>query len=174
MDTNLDRKTSDRRFHQIAGGVILILAGVAFLLTLWLDISMYVVLMIGVGMLALGIFSRSNGWIIPGGVLSGIGLGILVFEGPWKLPLADQPRSGIFLLCFAFGWFVITLLSGLVNRKTLWWPLIPGGIMALLGGIIWLVSDWTKVQVASTIIESGALILIGIYLLFRWSQTKQS
>jgi hypothetical protein len=174
MDTNLERKTPDRRFHSIAGGVILILAGVAFLLTLWLDISMYIVLMIGVGMLALGVISRSNGWLIPGGVLSGIGLGILVSEGPWKLPLADLPRSGIFLLCFALGWFLITLLSSLVGCRTMWWPLIPGGIMALLGGTIWLVNDWSKVQVISTVIESAAFILFGVYLLVRWSRTKQS
>lgn len=174
MDTKIEQKTPNCRFHPIAGGVILILAGVASLLSLWLDISMYIVLMIGVGMLALGVISRSNGWIIPGGVLCGIGLGILVFEGPWKLPLADQPRSGIFLMCFALGWFLITLLTSLVNRKTLWWPLIPGGIMAVLGGTIWLIADPTKIQAVSTLITSSALILIGIYLLMRWSRAKQS
>jgi len=82
-------------------------------------------------MLAWGALARKTGWIILGGVLSGIGLGIVLYEGPWEVPFTQQ--SGPFLLCFAMGWFLITLLSGIFTPKTQWWALLPGGIMAALG-----------------------------------------
>ena len=69
--------------------------------------------------------------IIPGGVLTGIGLGILAMQVPVQFPAVDQ--NSIFLLCFALGWFLITLLTALF-ASTQWWALIPGGIMALIGG----------------------------------------
>ena len=96
--------------------------------------SLYLVLAAGVGMLALGSLLRKTAWIIPGGVLSGIGLGIVLSEGPWKFPVARQ--SGLFLLCFALGWFLITLLSRFTTSRTQWWALVPGGIMTALGCII--------------------------------------
>lgn len=98
------------------------------------DAGMYLVLAAGVGMLAWGAMKHKTGWIIPGGVLSGIGLGILLYEGPWQIPFTQQ--NGLFLLCFALGWFLITPLSRLFTPRTQWWALVPGGIMAVLGSAI--------------------------------------
>ena len=35
---------------------------------------------------------------------------------------------------FALGWFLITVLSKVFTQETQWWALIPGAIMALIGG----------------------------------------
>jgi hypothetical protein len=100
--------------------------------------GLYLALAAGMTMLLLGALLHKNAWIIPGGVLSGIGLGIVLLEGPWAVPEVRQ--SGLFLICFALGWFSITLLSRLTTRKTQWWALLPGGIMVLLGVAIMLQS----------------------------------
>jgi hypothetical protein len=147
--------------QRLAGGLILILFGTAILLERWLNVGVYAILLIGVAMLLWGSFSHTTGWIIPGGVLTGIGAGILAMGGPWDLPIEGQ--SGIFLLCFALGWFLITVLTALFTC-TQWWALIPGGIMAVLGGGI-LVTNGAVSWLDVNMIYAALLILAGLALL---------
>lgn len=154
--------------HRLAAGIALISIGIAILLTRWLNFDDYLALLIGAGLLGWGVLSRRAGLIIPGGVLTGIGLGILVSEGPWTIPAVNQ--NGLFLICFALGWFLITLLTGLFTGCTLWWPIIPGGIMAVLGGAVLLTGNVRIIEQLPTLIPSLILILIGIYLIIRWSR----
>ena len=170
MDTNLEKKINNRRSHRIAGGVILILFGMATLLQSWFDIGNYVVLLLGLGMLGWGSVSRRTGWIIPGGVLSGIGLGILAMEGPWRLPIENQ--NGLFLLCFALGWFLITILTAIFTC-TQWWALIPGGIMALIGGSI-LVTNGTVRWMDLNLVYAIILIVVGLILLVTRSRSRKN
>ena len=121
-------------------------------------------------MLAWGAYSHTSGWIIPGGVLSGIGLGILAMQGPWQIPVAVQ--NGVFLLCFALGWFLITLLTALFTC-TQWWALIPGGIMALIGSGILLTNGalrWMDLN----LLYAAILIVIGLILLVYRGRPKQN
>ena len=126
MNSNTEPKKIDRHTHAVVGGIILILIGVGNLLAHWfvLDVGIYLPLLLGLGMLAWGAFSHSQGWIIPGGILSGIGIGMLVFSGPWKIASEYQPS--VFLLCFALGWFLIPLFTRLFTSCMHWWPFIPG------------------------------------------------
>jgi len=169
MDQNLEKKIDRGHNHKLIGGIFLILLGTAILLQRWFDTGMYVVLLLGGSMLVWGSLSRRSGWIIPGGVLTGIGLGILAMEGPWQFPAELQ--SGIFLLCFAFGWFLITLLTA-VFTCTQWWALIPGGIMAVIGGSILLTNGavrWEDLNLVYAII----LIIIGlVFLVYRGRPRK--
>ena len=141
--------------------IILILFGAATLLQRWLNIGNYVVLLLGLGMMVGGSVSRRTGWIIPGGILTGIGLGILTMEGPWRLPAVDQ--NGIFLVCFSFGWFLITILSAIFTC-TQWWALIPGGIMALIGGSV-LVANGSIRWLDLNLVYATILIVAGLVLL---------
>lgn len=167
MEPNLQTKNNRRRIHRLMAGIILILIGLAVLLQRWFDIGMYSALLLGGTMLVWGCISRRSGWIIPGGVLSGIGLGILAVGGPWQFP--EEIQSGIFLLCFAFGWFLITLLTA-VFTCTQWWALIPGGIMALIGGSI-LVTNGAIHWEDLNLVYAGLLILIGLFLLLYASRS---
>jgi hypothetical protein len=168
MESNMQKK-SNFRPNRLIGGIILILAGLAVLLQRWFDIGMYAVLLLGVTMLVWGSLSRETGWIIPGGVLTGIGLGILAMEGPWHFPA--QLQSGIFLLCFAFGWFLITLLTALFTCAH-WWALIPGGIMAALGGSL-LVTNGAIHWEDLNLFYAGVLICIGLFLLVFKSRSRK-
>ena len=170
MDSTLEKKINTRRNHRIAGGVILIIFGAATLLQRWFDIGNYIVMLLGLGMLAWGSVSRRTGWIIPGGVLTGIGLGILAMEGPWQFPAVDQ--NGVFLLCFALGWFLITILTAIFTCAQ-WWALIPGGIMALIGGSILVTNGsirWEDLNLVYAVI----LISVGVVLLVYKGHTKKN
>ena len=156
---------------RIAAGVILIVLGTATLLQRWLDSGNYIVLLLGLGMLIWGSLSHKTGLIIPGGVLTGIGLGILAIQGPWHFPFDGQ--NAIFLLCFALGWFLITLLTALFTC-TQWWALIPGGIMALIGGTI-LVTNGAFRWMDLNLVYAAILIVVGLILLvFRGGTKKNS
>jgi len=170
MDTHLDKKTNYRRNNRIAAGVILILFGAATLLQRWFNIGSFIVLLLGLFMLVWGSTQRRTGWIIPGGVLTGIGLGILAMEGPWQFPSVDQ--NGIFLLCFAFGWLMITILTAIFTCIQ-WWALIPGGIMALIGSII-LVSNGAIPLEDLNLVYAVALIAVGLILLIYRGRAKKN
>jgi hypothetical protein len=161
MDPILEKKINNRTNHRLVAGIVLILFGATVLLQRWFDVSTYVVLLLGCAMLVWGSITHRSGWIIPGGVLSGIGLGILVMEGPWHFPIELQ--NGVFLLCFAFGWFLITFLTALFTC-TQWWALIPGGIMAIVGGSILMTNGavrWDDLN----LVYAAILIIIGLILL---------
>jgi hypothetical protein len=171
MGPNSENKSNRLHNGRIVAGVILVLVGAATLLQRWLDIGNYIVLLLGLGFLIWGSVSHKTGLIIPGGVLSGIGLGILAMQGPWQFPVADQ--NGVFLLCFALGWFLITFLTA-VFTCTQWWALIPGGIMALIGGAI-LVTNGAIPWMDLNLVYAIILIVIGLALLvFRGRSKKDS
>ena len=131
------------------------------LLNHWFNIGSYTVLLIGCAMLLWGSLFRLKGWVIPGGILSGIGLGILVTEGPWHIP--ENLMTGVFLLCFSMGWFSIVLLTGLRTCPQ-WWAAIPGGIMAVIGASILATNGaihWDNLSLPFAVV----LIVIGLFLL---------
>jgi hypothetical protein len=130
METSPETKPTHRRNGGLIAGIILILIGLAALLQTWFDLDRYLVLLLGAAFLAWGSSVRRTGLLIPGGVLTGIGLGVLANQYGWILPGADA--SGVFLVCFALGWVLITLFSALFTFPQ-WWALIPGGIMAAVG-----------------------------------------
>jgi len=170
MDERIERKPLNQRAIRLTAAIVLILVGLTALLSNLFNFELYLVLLIGVCLLVWGIFSHRSGRIIPGSVLSGIGLGILALQGPWNLALSDKGRSGFFMLCFALGWFLITALTCLVTSKTLWWPLIPGGIMAVTGMVLLINNQWFLNFL--NLIWPVVLILVGLYLVLVWSRSK--
>ncbi len=169
MNSSIEKKPTPRHNQQLFVGILLVLVGAVLLLQRWFNITTYAFLLLGLSMLAWGSLTRRTGWLIPGGVLSGIGLGILVMEGPWKFPAETQ--GGVFLLCFAFGWFAITLLSAIFTC-TQWWALIPGGIMAVIGGAILVTNGGIRWQDLN-LFYAAVLIVVGLLLLFFRGRTRR-
>jgi hypothetical protein len=126
------------------GGLLLIAIGLIFLLNQFFDLPFFeyigtlFVLGLGIFFLAWGVISHHEAFFVPGGILTGIGLGIALIAGPFSLRLAEEgdQSGGIFLVAFAFGWALITIFSALFSEKTMWWPLIPGGIIGVVGGAL--------------------------------------
>jgi hypothetical protein len=153
-------------------GIILIIIGVIALLGQFLaqfNLTYLILPGLGLGFIAWGILTRQAGLLIPGGILSGIGLGVILTG---SMGGAESEMDGaVFLLSFAAGWGLITLLSAIFTDETHWWPLIPGGIMAAIGAAL-LIGDS-----ALTVLEFVGrtwpilLIAIGVYLVWRQRRT---
>lgn len=132
----LDSIPGPQRSRLIAGmalvGLGLFLLVAQFVPAEWMGLLIFPVL--AATFTAWGLLTRNFGLLVPGGVLAGIGLGTYLVTGPFA-EATDPPKGGIFLLAFAAGWVFITLLSPFACGLKLW-PLIPGGILALAGGLL--------------------------------------
>ncbi len=153
----------------LTGGIILIAVGALALLgqlNLFENAEVFIVPALGAIFLAWGLLTRTFGLVIPGGILSSIGLGIALTEGPLA-GLGEPAEGAVFLLAFAAGWLLIALLSTLTSGGFQWWPLIPGGILALVGGL--LLAGETGLQVLKVIGYAWpvALIALGAWIILR-------
>ncbi len=170
QNTTISKSTGRRNI--LAVGILLIALGAGALLAPYADFGMYFMLALGLSMLVFGAITRTAGWIIPGGILSGIGLGIFALEGPFASQLSSVDEGGIFLLAFAIGWFTITIVSALVKAGRLFWALIPGGVMALIGGLILLEDAGMQVLKALGYLWPAALILTGGWMIIKFIRNK--
>lgn len=169
---NVDLKKESAGQHSPAAGWLLIAIGSGFLLFRLLDWMGLFPLVLGLGMLVLGGVTHKAGWIIPGGILGGIGLGIVTIENN-LFGLPDHPaEGGGFLLAFALGWFLITLLTGLFTDETHWWALIPGSVMACLGGLVLAGERGEYVLKLAGEAWPLVLVVIGAGLLLNWYRKR--
>lgn len=124
----------------------------------------YVALGIGLPLTVWGISSRLFGLIIPGCILTTTGAGIYL---AWGLP--QEPNgllsTGIMLIWFAFGWVLMTFFSRILFNKFAWWPLIPGGILAMVGFGLYIGGDPDNALGFIGNTGSIALMIFGLYLL---------
>ncbi len=153
----------------LIGGIILIAIGALTLLAqldLFENIGMFFVPILGLIFLAWGLMTRTFGLVIPGGILSGIGLGIVLIEGPLA-GLGEPAEGAVFLMAFAAGWLLIALLSKFTAGSFQWWPLIPAGVLALVGGLS--VAGEAGLQVLKVIGYAWpvALIAAGAWIILR-------
>ena len=118
----------------VVGGIILILIGLLAFAGQFITLpnfGLFIVAGLGAIFLVWGILTRNDGLIIPGGILSGIGWGIVAVSS--NLFAGTDVDGGVFLIIFALGWFSIPLLTAIFTDKTHWWALIPGAIIGVVG-----------------------------------------
>jgi hypothetical protein len=127
-------------------GIVVISVGLFFLLAQYVpDIGRWIPLFIGLVFLVAFIPKREYGFLIPGCIVGGVGLGI-VLQG-----YVGDPWSGaVVLFSIGGGFIAIWLVSLLIRQfdrdwprgdsrdaaKALWWPLIPGSILVILGFVV--------------------------------------
>jgi hypothetical protein len=104
--------------------------------------------------------------MIPGGILAGVALGVYLMIGPYASQIGEN-QAGVFMLAFSAGWALISLLSPISKQGFQWWPLIPGGIIGLVGLAI--MRGGAAMQLLEIIgyIWPLVLVAIGAYLLLR-------
>lgn len=147
-------------------GLILIVLGVAFLLAQYFDFGPPLFLtLLGFVLLIPYIFTRSYGLLVPGCILTGIGVGLLFDRPPLGTAIAVPIGLGL-------GFIAIFAIHSTVARQSHWWPLIPGGVL-VLGGI----AEGTPQ--AQVLIEKGwplILVLIGLLILAGqfWNPSRSS
>ena len=163
MDQDMETRNSRRNI--IAVGVLLVAIGAFSLAGQWVDLGVSFLLGLGAAMLAWGVLTRTIGWIIPGGIVSGIGLGVLVNDSGVLASLSGDIEGAVFLLSMALGWFTIPLAAWLSKAGRALWALIPGGVMALVGGLVLMGEQGLNILNAFNIVLPVVLVLVGLGLI---------
>ncbi len=129
-----------------------------------LDFLLYIGTGVGVSLLLAGIYWKLIGLIIPGALLVGVAPGLYF---AWENTNTANPleQTGIMLVAFAFGWGLITVTSRTLTRKIVWWPLIPGGILAVVGWGLFIAGNPESAIGFIGNTGSVGLIIFGIYIL---------
>jgi hypothetical protein len=121
----------------------------------------WVVLIVGVGLLGAFAYTHQYGYLIPGGIMTGIGAGIVISES--LLTLSDEATGGVIVLGLGLGFLSIWVIGGLVRvEHHHWWPVIPGGILAVVGAAL-LVGG-----MAVDLLDYWGVVAIAIGLLVLW------
>jgi hypothetical protein len=167
------RQWRGSRSGGVVGGAVLISIGLFALVSQFVrvDLGEYFLLFLAFIFLLAGILGQRPGLVIPGGILAGIGAGAALVQGPFSA-VSDPARGGVFMLAFACGWLLITLVSFLLGRVMLW-PLIPGAIIGLFG--LALTAGQAGLGILNVIGQGWPIVLIalGVYLVFRRKELEK-
>ena len=136
-------------------GVLLVTIGIALLVINLTGVGgVAIVLLGGLAFLATHLATRSYGFLVPGGILTGFGAALVAQDLGFVADAAQIGLGAGFLLIPA-----VQLLTGWERQGGWWWPLIPGGILTLLGVIQRLEGD------AAGLVLPAVLIILGLVFL---------
>lgn len=120
MNATVDRRST--------AGIILVVLGLLFLAAQWFDFTGAAVLgAASVFFVVMYATTRTYGFLIPGMILGGLAIGVGLQEYGY------DPSGGIVVLGLGAGFIAIYLVNVLVQSPASWWPLIPGGILSVVG-----------------------------------------
>ena len=164
-----EQSSSTKTKNGLVAGVALIIIGLVVLAGQLLDspnIGLLILPTLAIIFLAWGLITRTFGLIVPGGILAGIGAGVFLMDMT-ALETQGESEAAIFMLAFAGGWALITLLSVFTTDRLQWWPLIPGGIMAIIGALLLSGEAGLKVLEFSEYLWPIAMIVVGLAIILR-------
>jgi len=143
-------------------GLLLIAGGLLWALIAITDLDGTVVVP-GVGMVFLVAYlvTRRYGLLIPGGIVTGLGIGLVV---------AAQGGPGeAVVLGLGLGFVAITAFDAMLgDGGAAWWPLIPGGILTVVGA-----SQIAGIHDIGIYLVPAALIVVGLLMLLRPSRNRR-
>ena len=102
--------------------------------------------------------TRQDGFLVPAAILAGLAVGVGLEDYGYTM------NGAVVVLGLAAGFITIYVIDTLFGTHPHWWPLVPGGILAAVGGAQAfggtqaeaLISRWWPV----------ALIVVGVFVLF--------
>jgi hypothetical protein len=151
----------------IGGAVLIAIGGLLLLGQLVGDIEQYVVLAIGLFLLLLFAISRNPGTLIGGGIVTGLGVGVLIAAST-----EGEIAGAAVLFGLAVGFVAVWLIGTLMHVKGItYWPLIPGVILAMVGAVV---LAGTEVAEQYQMLWPIGLIVLGVIVLFAARQTRGS
>lgn len=155
-----------RAYWALLPGFLLVGSGLPFLFgrVLIFELVFAILLAVGLALLVWGVAQKLIGLLIPACLLLGIGPGIY-FAWSRSEVYNGLTETGVMLVWFALGWALITIVLRVVSEKFVWWPLIPGGLMAVVGWGLYIGGDPGNGLAFIGNTGSIGLIIFGIYLL---------
>ena len=169
----MENKTS-KKGNGVVGGIVLILIGLLAFAGQFITLpnfGIFIVAGLGAIFLLWGILTRNDGLIIPGGILSGIGWGIVAVSS--NMFAGTEMEGGLFLIVLALGWFSITVLTAIFTDETHWWALIPGSIIGVLGLAVSFGGVFMNVLEFAGKFWPLILIGLGVWALFEAFRSKE-
>ena len=163
----------------VIGGLVLLGLGLYLLFSQLFDLpeldglASYFLAGLGVLLLIAGVVRHRPGLMIPGGIFTGLGIGVVLLTGPTQ-PLGPEAQTAVFLFAFAFGWVLITLFTAVFTDNTEWWPLIPGGVIALVGASMLAPERFMGVMNLMGYLWPLFLIALGVVVLVKAYRSKES
>lgn len=119
---------------RLFGGLALIVVGLLVLLANTTQSEILGLMFmpgLGIALLAYGLYTREYGFVVPGSIVTGLGLGILLSVR--VLTLEGPATAGVILLGLAAGFLAISIFSPYVGQPFFSWPIVPAGIIGLIG-----------------------------------------
>ena len=171
----MEARSEPRRQRDVViGGFVLAIIGAAALIAEFFpSFSRYVPLAIGLGLLLVFALARSYLALVGGGILTGLGGGLVIAAVVGTN--ADGPGVVLGLAAGFIGVWLISSLLGMKERH--WWPLIPGGILLVVGtGLAVEAAGSTLAQwfVPAVVLVAGVAIMVLGYFGVRRTGTGQS
>ena len=157
-------KPVSTRDAMLGGFVLMLIGGAALISELWPDLDRYLPVLVGLGLLAIFALSRWYLALVGGAVLTGLGVGLLVTA---VIGTAEADGAGA-VLGLAAGFISIWVVSRVTALKeSHWWPLVPGGILTIVG--TGLALDAVSIEVTPLVLPIvllvfGALIIAISYI----------
>ncbi len=169
MENKIERR---KNVQKIFLGVMLMLFGFVLATAQRFESGVLVLVVPGVTMLVWGCLTREVGWIIPGSIVSSIAAGTAVMLNKPVSQFTENNQAALFLVIFACGWFLITLLTRLFTGKAHYWALIPGFIIAAIGGLLLAGSTGEYILEMSNYLWAGVLVVIGLIILVKTTRKQ--
>ena len=142
-------------------GLLLVMGGGLWFVIMATELDGTVVVpSVGVAFLVAYLATRRMGLLIPAGILCGLGTGLVIAAqgGP-----GDAVPLGLGL-----GFVAITVIDAVLGEgDATWWPLIPGGILTVIGG-----SQIAGIRDIGVYLVPAALVLVGLFLVLRPSRGR--
>lgn len=130
----------------------------------FIEFMLDILLPLGAVFLIWGMRRKLLGLVIPGSILMTVAAGIY-FAWHNSTNPEGLTETGVMLVWFALGWFLITVFSRIMYKKFIWWPLIPGGVLAMVGWGLYIGGNPSNALGFVGNSGSIGLIIFGIYLL---------
>jgi hypothetical protein len=147
-------------------GIILVMVGIVVGLSQIPQLSdvmgSFVVPVLGIAFLIAAGVTKQYGFVVPGCILTGLGIGIvaedlMVSDNGWPVVLGLG-------LGFIGIWVVDELFLHALPRAGRWWPLIPGGILMVVGVML---SLGDAAEQYTPYVGAVALIVVGLVVIVR-------
>jgi hypothetical protein len=158
-----------RETHDVTAGVILLVFGALMLIgnvTQWAFVGELILPVLGLFFVLASVMARRPALMVPGGILTGLGCGVLVSQMLF-VGTPGETQGGIVVFGLALGFLMITPLCYAVAHAAPWWPAIPGGILFVVGLALLIGGQALVALDVLGLLWPVVLIVIGAMLLLR-------
>ena len=129
------------------------------------NIDRFVPMFIGLAVLAVFVVTREYGFLVPGSLITGVGIGIVLDSAA-----TGEAESGVMMLGLAGGFLGIWVIGSIYRlSQNHWWPLIPGGILTLIGLV-----QMTSIDVAGALRLWPIVLIVGGAFLLAQAITRRT